>query len=86
MAQEFIKLRNKRFRIADISHYSCVAKTSYSGTPPAITIYKKHFKEGYDVVYKGGTEKENKAAYKKDMDMLDELFLGKTAAEEAILP
>ena len=86
MAQEFIKLRNKRFRIADISHYACIAKSNYTGNPAVITIYKKHIKDGYDIVYRGETDKENRARYKEDMDMLDELFLGKTAGEDKLLP
>jgi hypothetical protein len=84
----FIKLKNKRFRVEDISHYSCHISSNYGDNPPVIKIYKAHVWEPYDVVYWRSDENRasDKETYKMDMNRLDELFLGKTAEEEKILP
>lgn len=88
MQVEFIKLKNKRFRVDDISHYSCHKSSNYTGNPPIIKIFKSRVQEAYDVVYwtSDGNRNPDKEAYIKDMNMLDELFLGKTAGEDHLLP
>ena len=85
MIEKFIKLKNRRFKLEDISHYDCRGSSNYTGNPPLIVIFKKYVKDGYEVVYKTNG-KADKEEYLEDMNRLDEIFLGKTSAEAKILP
>lgn len=88
MAQKFIQLKNNRFKISEISHYSCHKSSVYTSHPPLIKIFKKRFKEGYEIIYwsQDGNRKPDIEGYNTDKNILDELLLGKTEEESKILP